>query len=68
MIAICGTHSQWKLWQDSDVLDIMAGAVAPTILRELKRTSDTAQLNCLGSTGTNLYYCTNYTSGKLKFP
>lgn len=40
----------------------MAGAVAPTILRELKKTSDAAQLNRLGSTGTNLYYCTNYMS------
>jgi hypothetical protein len=40
----------------------MLSTVSPAVAQELKELSAKAETNCLGSTGTNLYYCKNYMS------
>jgi hypothetical protein len=40
----------------------MLSTVSPAVAQELKELSAEAEINRLGSTGTNLYYCKNYMS------
>lgn len=44
------------------MLDLMIGAVSPQARRELHNAFNSAQVNRVGSTGNNLYYCSNYMS------
>ena len=45
----------------------MIGAVSPSVYQELKQLTADAETNCLGSTGTNLYYCRDYMSPQHKY-
>ncbi|KAF7966109.1 hypothetical protein HWV62_40006 [Athelia sp. TMB] len=57
-----GIETLFSYAYDGDALDLMISGMAPKARKDLHAIFDKHQLNRLGSTGNNMYYCHNYTS------
>ncbi|KAF7971900.1 hypothetical protein HWV62_19527, partial [Athelia sp. TMB] len=57
-----GIKTLFSYAYDADVLDAIISGMAPKLFAELHNIFKEYQVNRLGSTGNNMYYCHNYTS------